>query len=171
MGNNLQLNERHIQSIQKSFTNRFKFKWIMFWNVPLAFFCGLKIMELTEERCRVTVPYKRLNKNPFRSTYWAVLGMAAEMSTAALLIMYTFKQKPSMATLIVSCKAEFIKKATDVTTFICNDGLKIKDALLESMETKEPQLVECFASGKNERNEDVAHFVFTWSLKVRQNNF
>ena len=167
MSKSFRVDEKHIQSIQESFTNRFKFKWIMFWNVPLAFFCGLKIMELTEERCRVTVPYKRLNKNPFRSTYWAVLGMAAEMSTAALLIMNTFKQKPSMATLIVSCKAEFIKKATGVSTFVCYDGLKIKDALLKAMETKEPQLVECLASGKNEQNEDVGHFVFTWSVKVR----
>jgi hypothetical protein len=93
--------------------------------------------------------------------------MAAEMTTAALLIMYTFRQKPSMATLIVSCKAEFIKKATEATTFICNDGLKIKDALLKATETKEPQIVECLASGKNEKNEDVAHFVFNWSVKTR----
>lgn len=167
MDKHFQLNRRYIQSLQKNFTNRFKFKWILFRKVPMAFLSGLKIVELTEEGCSVTVPYKSLNKNPFRSTYWAVLGMAAEMSTAALLIMYTFRQKPPMATLIVSCKADFIKKATDVTTFICNDGLKIKQAIIKTIETEEPQLVECLASGQNEQNEDVAHFVFTWSLKVR----
>ena len=133
----------------------------------MAFLSGLRITELTEEKCCVTVPYKRLNKNPFRSTYWAVLGMAAEMATGALLIMYTFKQKPSMATLIVSCRAEFVKKAMDVTTFVCHDGLKIKETLLRAIETNEPQLVECLAMGKDRQNEPVAQFVFEWSVKAR----
>ncbi len=167
MGNSFQLEGRHIQSIQQSFSRGFKLKWILFWKVPMAFLSGLKITELTEEKCCVAVPYKRLNKNPFRSTYWAVLGMAAEMSTGALLIMYTHKQKPSVATLIVSCRAEFVKKATDVTTFVCHDGLKIKNALLQAIETNEPQLVECKVRGKNEAGEDVAYFGFTWSVKVR----
>jgi hypothetical protein len=139
----------------------------MFRKVPMAFLSGLKITELTEERCSVTVPYKRLNKNPFRSTYWAVLGMAAEMSSAALLTLYVYKQKPSMAMFIVNCSAEFIKRATDITTFVCNDGLKIKDALLEAAETEEPQLIECKSIGKNKAGEDVANFGFTWSVKVR----
>ncbi|MGD9345346.1 MAG: DUF4442 domain-containing protein [Candidatus Aminicenantes bacterium] len=139
----------------------------MFRKVPMAFLSGLKITELTEERCTVTVPYKRLNTNPFRSTYWAVLGMAAEMSTGALFIMYTYEQKPSMATLIVSCRAEFVKKATDVTTFVCHDGVRIKDALLRAIETNEPQLIECKVLGRDKAGEDVANFVFTWSVKVR----
>ena len=167
MDKSFQLNEKHVHSIQQSFTNCFKFKWIMFWKVPMAFLSGMKITELTEERCCVTVPYKIVNKNPFRSTYWAVLGMAGEMSTGALLLMYTYKQKPSMATLVVSCSAEFLKKATDVTTFVCQDGVKIKQILLKTIETEEPQLVECLAVGKNRQNEDVARFVFTWSVKIR----
>lgn len=105
-----QFNEKHIHYIQKNFTNSFKFKWIMFRKVPMAFWSGMKITELTEERCSVTVPCKGLNKNPFQSTYWAVLGMAAEMSSGALITMYSYKQKPSMTTLIVSCKGEFEKK-------------------------------------------------------------
>ena len=72
-----------------------------------------------------------------------------------------------MATLIVSCRAEFFKKATDVTTFICRDGLIIKDVLLKAMEIEETQLIECVAIGKNKKSEDVAKFVFKWSVKAR----
>jgi len=133
----------------------------------MAFLSGLKIVKLTEELCSVTVPYKSLNKNPFRSTYWAVLGMAAEMSSGALISMYTYKQKPSMATIIVSCKAEFVKKGTDVTTFVCSDGLKVKEAIIKAIEVNEPQVIECKSIGKNEADEDVANFGFIWSVKVR----
>ena len=52
----------------------------------MGFLSGMKIRKLNEEKCKVTVPYKWINKNPFKSTFWAVLGMGAEMNTATLLI-------------------------------------------------------------------------------------
>ena len=60
-----------------------KFRMFLFWKLPAAFFSGVRIKEIDEERCVVTVPYKWLTQNPFRSTYFASLGMAAEMSTGA----------------------------------------------------------------------------------------
>jgi len=135
----------------------------------MGFLSGMKISKLTEDKCSVTVPYKRKNKNPFRSTFWAVLGMAAEMSSGALLIMYTHKQKPSVAMIIVNCKGNFVKKATDITTFTCNDGQKIKQAIKTAIEKEEPQLIECDMAGVNEAGEEVANFTFTWSVKARIN--
>lgn len=167
MINNFHFDEKQIQFIQRNFTNNFKFKLAMFKTAPMGYLSGMRVKELTDEKCAVTVPYKRLNKNPFHSTYWAVLGMAAEMSCAAMVVMYTFKQKPSIATLVVSCSGEFVKKATDVTTFVCNDGLKIKEAILKTIETKEPQIIKFSMTGKNKAGEDVAHFKFSWSFKVR----
>jgi hypothetical protein len=167
MVNNFHFDEKQIQFIQRNFTNNFKFKLVMFKTVPMGYLSGMRIKELTNEKCVVTVPYKRLNKNPFHYTYWAVLGMAAEMSCGAMVAMYTFKQKTSIATLIVSCSGEFVKKATDVTIFVCNDGLKIEEAILKTIEAKEPQIIECSMTGKNKSGEDVAHFTFSWSVKVR----
>ncbi|HIE78697.1 MAG TPA: thioesterase, partial [Candidatus Thioglobus sp.] len=64
-------------------TNWFLFKAYVIQKLPLAFLIGFKIVELDESKCVTYVKYRYLNKNPFRSTYWAVLGMAAELSTGA----------------------------------------------------------------------------------------
>jgi hypothetical protein len=167
MTKNFQFDHSQIEFIKKSFTNNFKFRFSLFKILPMGFLSGMKISKLTEEKCSVTVPYKRKNKNPFRSTFWAVLGMAAEMSSGALLIMYTHKQKPSVAMIIVNCKGNFVKKATDITTFTCNDGQKIKQAIKTAIEKEEPQLIECDMAGVNEAGEEVANFTFTWSVKAR----
>ncbi len=161
------LDRTHIDYIQKNFRSSFRFRLMLWKMLPMGFDSGMKIEELTDERCRVSVPYKRKNKNPFNSTFWAVLGMAAEMSSGALMVQYTHKQKPSIAMLVANCSAEFVKKATDVTTFTCNDGLKIRSAIEKAIDTKEPQLIECKMTGKNRAGEDVAHFAFTWSVKAR----
>ena len=169
MTKNFQFDHSQIEFIKKSFTNNFKFRFSLFKILPMGFLSGMKISKLTEDKCSVTVPYKRKNKNPFRSTFWAVLGMAAEMSSGALLIMYTHKQNPSVAMIIVNCKGNFVKKATDITTFTCNDGQKIKQAIKTAIEKEEPQLIECDMAGVNEAGEEVANFTFTWSVKARIN--
>ncbi|MCB9196030.1 MAG: DUF4442 domain-containing protein [Flavobacteriales bacterium] len=162
------LNPEPIKKLQKNFTNNFKFRTAMFSMLPMGWLSGMKIKTLTDEICEVTVPYKRWNKNPFKSTFWAVLGMAAEMSSGALLVMYTNNQKPSVAMLVVECKGEFFKKATDLTTFTCNDGLKIKAAIEETMSTGEPIQIPCVMEGYNKAGELVAKYQFTWSVKARK---
>ena len=138
MTENFQFDQSQIEFIKKSFTNNFKFRFSLFKILPMGFLSGMKISELTEEKCSVTVPYKRKNKNPFQSTFWAVLGMAAEMSSGALLIMFTHKQNPSVAMIIVNCTGNFVKKATDITTFTCSDGQKIKEAVKVKFATSSP---------------------------------
>ncbi len=100
--------------------------------LPMAAIAGLKITELDDLQCKVTVPYKYLNKNPFNTTYWAVLGMAAEMASGALVQMYTHKSKPSVSMFVTGCNGQFIKRAIGVTTFICNDGQLIADTIQKS---------------------------------------
>ncbi len=167
MDEQYQFNQEHIDFIKKTFNNKSKFKLLLFKILPMGFLSGMKITELNEERCIVTVPYKRLNKNPFKSTFWAVLGMAAEMSSGALMTLYTHKQKPSISMLVANCEGEFIKKATDITTFTCNDGALIKTKIIEAIKTKEGQIIPTTMVGKNKAGEVVAKFKFTWTVKAR----
>ena len=59
----------------------FKFKLYMLSKLPSAFFSGVRVVHADEYACAVKVPYKWFSQNPFRSTYFACLSMAAEMST------------------------------------------------------------------------------------------
>jgi hypothetical protein len=60
----------------------FKFRLYLLSKLPSAFFSGVRVCYIDEEKCVVTVPYKWFSQNPFKSTYFACLGMAAEMSTS-----------------------------------------------------------------------------------------
>ena len=53
------------------------FRLYLFYKLPAAFFSGVRVREIDEQHCVVTVPYKWFSQNPFRSTYFACLAMAA----------------------------------------------------------------------------------------------
>jgi hypothetical protein len=161
------LNPKGIEYIQENFTNSFKFRLALFNMLPMGFLSGMKVKELTESKCVVSVPYKRLNKNPFKSTFWAVLGMAAEMASGAMLVMYTHQLKPSVAMLVVKCEGQFFKKATGVTYFSCVAGGEIKAAILKTLTSGEAVEINCPTVGKDENGEVIAEFNFVWSVKRR----
>jgi len=93
--------------------------------------------------------------------------MAAELSTGALVMMYTYKLDPSVAIIVGDCSGEFIAKAKDLTTFVCNDGKAIAETVKKAIETGEPQEVLCKAVGYSKSGEEVARFTFTWKMKRR----
>ena len=59
--------------------------------LPAAFFTGVRVKSIDKKECIVRVRLNFMNKNPFRSMFWAVQGMAAELSTGAL-IMHTLHE-------------------------------------------------------------------------------
>jgi len=163
-----QFDEKKLKHVQRIFNNHLLFKIALFFQVPLDFISGIRIRELNEESCKVSVPYRWLNKNPFKSTFWAVLGMAAELSAGALVMMYTYKLDPSVAIIVGDCSGVFIAKAKDLTTFVCNDGKAIAETVIKAIETGEPQEVLCKAIGYSKAGEEVARFTFTWKMKRRE---
>ncbi len=141
----------------------------LFWKLPSAFFAGVRVRYMDEERCKVSIPFKWFTQNPFRSTYFACLSMAAEMSTGALAMLHLHKRKPAVSMLVVKVESEYFKKATGRTTFICDDGTLIRQAIEEAVRTGEPSMVRAASAGINEREETVALFYVTWSFKARSN--
>jgi hypothetical protein len=160
--------EKKLNFFQGVLNNRVLFKIVLFFQVPMNFIAGMRIRELNEESCKVSVPYRWLNKNPFKSTFWAVLGMAAEMSAGALVKMYTYKLEPSVAIIVGDCTGEFVSKATDLTTFVCKDGRRIAETVKKAIKTGEPQELLCKTIGYSKAGEEVARFTFTWKMKKRE---
>jgi hypothetical protein len=144
-----------------------KFMMFLFYRIPSAFFSGVRIKEITEERSVVTIPYKWFSQNPFRSTYFACQGMAAEMSTGSLAMAHSFKSDPAVSMLVVKLEAAFFKKATGVTSFLCTDGPAIKAAIENSVLTGQPQTLVAKSTGTNAAGELVAEFFITWSFKAK----
>jgi len=159
--------DSNLQYVIKNFSKSWKFRFLLFKILPMGFLSGMTIKKLSATTCHVNVPYKWINKNPFKSTFWAVLGMAAEMSSGALVLLYTYKQQPSISMLVSKTEAQFLKKATGKTTFICNDGELVKNAVISTIKTGEGVEFTTHMTGYNSLNEEIAKFKFTWSIKKR----
>ena len=123
--------------------------------------------ECTHEKCVTSVPYKWLTQNPFKSTYFASLAMAAEMSTGALALSKTFKQSPAVSMLVTKMEANYFKKANSLTFFTCEDGLLISSVIDEARSSGEGKTVTVKTLGKNDKGELIAEFLFTWSFKIK----
>lgn len=145
-----------------------KFRFFLLAKLPSAFFAGLRVREMNEKECCVTVPYKWFTKNPFRSTYFACLSMAAEMSTGALAMAHLYKRKPAVSMLVVKVESEYFKKATGRSYFTCEDGEQFQQAIETAVTSGEPQTVRAKSVGKNKEGETVAEFFVTWSFKARK---
>jgi hypothetical protein len=145
----------------------FKFRMYLLYKLPAAFFSGIKVKECTQEKCTTSVPYKWLTQNPFRSTYFASLAMAAEMSTGALALSNTYKSDPAISMLVTKMEANYFKKATGITCFTCEEGSQIANAANEAGSGGESKTITVKTIGKNKNDELIAEFLFTWSFKAR----
>ena len=139
----------------------------LFSKLPSAYFSGVRIKEADAYHCIVTVPYKWFSKNPFRSTYFACLSMAAEMSTGILAMAQVYQQKPPVSMLVVRMEANYFKKATGITRFQCTDGQAIRDTIGLARSTGEGQTIRVRSEGTNANGELIAEFFITWSFKVK----
>ena len=136
-------------------------------HLPMGFIAGLKVVSFSETQVQVSVPYKFLNKNPFRSIYFAVLAMAAELSSGLSAMAALENATVPVSMLVLNMKADFIKKAKSRIIFSCSDGNKIRKAIAKSIETGEGQTAEVMATGTDEKGEEVAKFWFTWTFKPK----
>ncbi|MFM2337695.1 MAG: hypothetical protein RL115_888 [Bacteroidota bacterium] len=145
-----------------------KFRLFLFSKLPAAYFAGVRVRQADMEKCIVSVPYKWLSQNPFRSTYFACLSMAAEMSTGVLAMAFLYKRQPAVSMLVVKVDSTYHKKATGLTSFLCTDGKKFEQAIENAINTGEAQTVIANTVGTNKEGEVVAEFVVTWSFKAKK---
>ena len=148
-------------------TSPLKFRMFLLAKLPSAYFSGVRVKTIDENTCEVTVPFKWFSQNPFRSTYFACLSMAAEISTGALAIGHLYKRKPAVSMLVVKTEGEYFKKAVDKTTFVCEAGSEIKRMIEEAIATGESRTIRAKTIGKNVGGDLVAEFYITWSFKAR----
>ncbi len=153
---------------KQKITNPVQFRLFMLRNLPVAFFSGLRIEFLNEEKAVISIRQKWFNKNPFHSIYFAMLSMTAELSTGILCMGALYQRNRPVSMLVVKNEGFFLKKATGKINFSCVDAAAINKAVEIAIATQEGTTVNCHAIGTNEQNEMVAEFYFTWSFKVKK---
>lgn len=144
-----------------------KLNTFLFFKLPSAFISGVRVQSISAEKCVVTVKHRWMNQNPFKSMYFAVQAMAAELTTGAL-VMYQIKESgKNISMLVANNKGNFTKKATGRITFTCIDGHLIKEAIERTIATKEGQTFWMKSIGVNEKGEQVSEMDFEWSVRIK----
>jgi len=136
--------------------------------LPSAYLCGVRAVTLTNKQCTARVKFKWINKNPFKSIYFAVLSMTAELSTGALVLKNVHNTNQLYSTLVVGMNALFYKKAVGKIVFKCNAGEDIEKSIKKAQETKEGVVFKLCTIGIDEAGDEVAKFEFDWSIKIKQ---
>lgn len=137
------------------------------FKLPSAYICGVRTKSLNPDSCVVTVRHRWINQNPFKSMFWAVQGMAAELSTGALVMLRIAESKKKISMLVLSNEASFTKKATGKITFTCQDGHLIQDAIDKTVATGDGQTFWMKAIGVNQDGVEVSTFKFQWTVRVK----
>ncbi len=145
-----------------------KFNKFTFFKLPAAWWTGVRVKSITEQQCVVAVKYGWRNQNPFNSMFWAVQGMAAELSTGAMVINQIRESGKKISMLVQNNNANFSKKATGRITFTCEDGHLIQEAIDETVGTGEGQTFWMKSIGVNDDGVIVSTFNFEWTVRVKE---
>ncbi|WP_026755438.1 DUF4442 domain-containing protein [Sediminibacter sp. Hel_I_10] len=135
--------------------------------LPAAYFCGVRAKFIDDTTCLVSVKFRWINQNPFKSMFWAVQGMAAELTTGALVMKKIKESGKNISMLVANNNASFTKKAIGRISFTCNQGHAIDEVIAKAIATKEGQTVWLSSIGINEEGIKVSEFNFEWTLKLK----
>ena len=99
--------------------------------------------------------------------YFAVEAMAAEMSCGMLALGQVYKRQPAISMLVEKLEAKFVKKATGVIIFTCEDGQALQDTVNEALNNPAGSKLGVTSIGRNQAGEIVAEFYLTWTFKAK----
>lgn len=137
--------------------------------IPLLFYVGVTVAELSPERMVVRIPLRRRTKNHLGSMYFGALCVGADCAPGAF-AMYLIRQQPERISMVFKdFQAEFLKRAEGDVDFICDQGKEIAELVAQAAASGErvERQVEVIATVPSLSDEPVARFKLTLSLKKR----
>ncbi len=155
-----------VVSFLRDLNTPWKMKLFFLTKLPSLLFWGVRIKNIDPYRAQVTIPFSWWSQNPFKSTYFAALAGAAELSTG-MLASIALKGRGRISMLITNLEGQYTKKATSVVTFTCAEGQQIIDTIQSAIDSGEGREVTVTSIGHNAEGMEVAQFKFTWSFKVK----
>jgi hypothetical protein len=143
------------------------FNTYTFFKLPSAWWSGVRLTKIEDQLTEVSVKHRWVNQNPFGSIFWAVQGMAAELSTAVFLMWTIKKSNQSVSMLVLSNQANFKKKAKGLIKFHCSQADKAIAAVKKAIHGNEAVTVRLKSTGTDAAGDIVSEFEFEWSLKKK----
>ena len=146
----------------------FKYNFFLFKDLPSAWLCGVRVKDLNDKKCVISVRHNWFNSNPFRSLYWAVQGMSSELATGLAIIDFANKNKLKISMLVISNESKFLKKAKGLIRFECDQVNTLKKTLSSLSKNKTTDKIKLKSTGYDENGDVVSEFVYEWSFKLKE---
>lgn len=135
--------------------------------LPLAAAAGLRLRQLDDEACVVSLPGGWRTQNPFGSAYFAAQAMAAEMSTGAPALVLCSGAPASVAMIVREFRGTFDKRVLGPSTYTCADVAGFADAIARAAAGDEAVSFTARSQVTNAEGEAASAFEVTWSFKRR----
>jgi len=139
-------------------------------DIPLIGTAGVRIVEMDDQTCVITVPFKRRNKNHLNSMYFGALAIGADCAGALMALVENRRRGYPVNFVFKDFQADFLKRAEADTFFTCKDAPAVRAAFDEALRTGErvnvPLRVVATTPAKLGA-EPVATFQLTLSLKKK----
>ncbi len=160
------IDDSKLTSEIKRLKGRMKFRIFTAISMPAAWFAGLRIDSLDHESCVTSLPGGWRTQNPFKTMYWAVQGMGAELATGAFPFAISRSMPEKIRMFVVGTEAKFIKRAKGRITFVCKDIEAARKAIEESARTGKSVDREFIVIATDTSGEIVSEWVFKWNFLV-----
>lgn len=147
--------------------NKWRMKLYMLTKLPLALVAGLRVDRYDAGGASVSVPYRYITKNPFRSIYFAPLSMAAELSSGLLALEAVQQAARPVSMLVLEMRATYLKKARNRITFHCNDRKELRETVAAALNNGQAQTYISVVEGVDLQGITVARFEIIWTFKQK----
>ena len=144
-------------------------RWFGLTKIPVLFYFGVSVTEISKERMVVRIPLRRRTKNHLGSMYFGALCAGADCAAGAF-AMHLIKQQPKHISLVFKdFSAEFLKRAEGDVDFCCDQGNEIAELVAQAAASDErvERQLDVIATVPSLGDELVARFKLTLSLKRR----
>ena len=101
-----------------------KLNLFTFFQLPMVWWAGIRVVIFKNDYCEAKVRHRWINQNPFKSIFWAVQGMAAELTTGVLLMNEIQSSKQKISMLVLNNKANFSKRHVEKLLFPVHQKIK-----------------------------------------------
>ena len=106
-------------------------------------------------------------QNPFKSTYWAAQGMAAEMSTGLIPTAYVRAAPVPIRMILAGTNARFVKMCKGKSIFKHEAGNAVLCAMSQTLETGKSVECNLTSIGYDMIGDVVSEWSFRWSFRAR----
>ena len=160
------IDEGKLKSEFRSLLGPVKFRLFSLVSMPAARFAGLRMDNLDDTSCVTSIPGGWRSQNPFKTMYWAVQGMGAELATGAAPFAMSRAMPEKLRMFVVGTEATFIKRAKGRISFTCEDVRAAREAIELSASSGESVECDMRSIGTDSSGDIVSECVFKCNFLV-----